>query len=90
MSGECDKCNEHAVDCKCNEKIRLEFALSALSIGLTHLSSLGYKIPDKLEFILTNPIPPNNPYPLPNLLPPSSSSPNPPKPPLWPFGSMCE
>ncbi len=58
MSGECEICGEHAIDCICDskkqysssEEARLNFALSALNLALLQLSILGYEIPKNFEF----------------------------------------
>ena len=50
MSGECDKCNEHMLDCKCLDEQKFELALTFLSRGLNLLHDLGYDFPEKIDF----------------------------------------
>lgn len=58
MSGECDDCGHHNLECickskncasklMCDYKLRLEFAMSALNLALQQLSILGFEFPKK-------------------------------------------
>lgn len=42
MSGECEKCNEHTLDCKCNSKINLVANILAQNI-LDTMYTLAYE-----------------------------------------------
>lgn len=50
MSGECENCGEHCLDCRCREKTQMQFALSALNLALASFSMMGYELSKKIEF----------------------------------------
>lgn len=50
MSGECDVCGDHTLECLCLENDRLEIAMSALQFSMNTLSMLGYELIGKIEF----------------------------------------
>lgn len=44
MSGECDNCSEHCLDCKCDKVPSLEFAMTAFNIAMQQFYNAGYEL----------------------------------------------
>ena len=51
MSGECDKCGEHCLECTCGKERTLQVAVAALNIALQTFSSLGYQPKENIQFV---------------------------------------